>query len=75
MNTPELHFYYFLVGFYVHFIFSFNFLEDISPFVGPLFWTSSDVCPGFLACALFFRFTCGATPADCIEVSMAAEPF
>ena len=23
----------------------------------------------------FLRFTCGATPDDCIEVSMAAEPF
>ena len=60
-------------------------------FVGPLialFWTSGDVCPGFqsqggfprLHASLpvhnrFLRFTSGATPADCIEVSMAAEPF
>ena len=50
----------------------------------PLFWTSGDVCPGFqsqggpLACFLtcgILRFTSGVTPADCIEVSMAAEPF
>ena len=27
------------------------------------------------ACNEFLRFTSGATPADCIEVSMAAEPF
>ena len=42
----------------------------------PLFRTS-DVCPGFqsqgrfLTCTLSC-FTSGATPADCIEVSMAA---
>ena len=50
----------------------------------PLFWTSGDICPGFqskggsLACFLtcvVLRFTSGATPADCIEVSMAAKPF
>ena len=50
----------------------------------PLFWTSGDICPGFqsqggsLACCLtwvILRFTSGVTPADCIEVSMAAEPF
>ena len=50
----------------------------------PLFWTSGDVYPGFhsqggsLACFLacvIIRFTSGVTPADCIEVSMAAEPF
>ena len=50
----------------------------------PLFWTSGDVCSGFqcqdgsLACFLacvILRFTSGVTPADCIEVSMAAEPF
>ena len=28
----------------------------------------------FLPCVIL-RFTSGATPADCIEVSMAAEPF
>ena len=50
-----------------------------------LFWTSGDVCPGFqsqvvsiftcfLACVIL-RFTSGATTADCIEVSMANEPF
>ena len=60
-------------------------------FVGPLvplFWTSGDVCPGFqsqggfprLHASLpahnrFLRFTSGVTPAGCIEVSMAAEPF
>ena len=50
----------------------------------PLFWTSGDVCPGLqnqgesLVCLLtcvILRFTSGATPADCIEVSMAAKPF
>ena len=50
----------------------------------PLFWTSGDVCPGFqskggsLVCFLtcvILRFTSGVTPADCIEVSMAAKPF
>ena len=51
----------------------------------PLFWTSGDVCPGFqsqggsfFACFLvcvILRFTSGATPADCTEVGMAAEPF
>ena len=29
----------------------------------------------FLACRLFLRFTSRVTPADCIEVSMAAKPF
>ena len=56
--------------------------------VGPLislFWTSGDNCGGFqsqggslacfLGCALYLRFTSGVTPADCIEVSMAAESF
>ena len=51
-------------------------------FVGPLiplFWTSGDVCPGFqsqacfLACTLFFRFTCAATPADLLKAGMAAR--
>ena len=54
----------------------------------PLFWTSGDVSPGFQsqgrslacmplspACNEFLRFTSCVTPADCIEVSMAAEPF
>ena len=50
----------------------------------PLFWTSGNVCPVFqsqggsfacfLACVIL-RFTSGVTPADCIEVSMAVEPF
>ena len=50
----------------------------------PLFWTSGDTCPGFqslggslfvcfLTCVIL-RFTSGATPADCTEVSMATEP-
>ena len=68
------------------FFFFLNFLEDISPFRGAtdtlvldfwwrLLWVSK---PGwipfacFLAC-IILRFTSGATPADCIEVSMAAE--
>ena len=58
-----------------------------SLFVGPLIpliWTSGDVCPGFqsqgesLACFLtcvILQITSGMTPADCIEVRMAAEPF
>ena len=50
----------------------------------PLFWTSGDVCPGFQsqggspACFLtwvILRFTSGATPTDCIGISMVAEPF
>ena len=50
----------------------------------PLFWTSGDICPGFqsqdgsLVCflvCLILRFTSGVTLTDCIEVSMAAEPF
>ena len=50
----------------------------------PLFWTSGDVCPGFrsqggslvcfLACVIL-RFTSGATPDDCIGISMADKPF
>ena len=59
------------------------FLFFLGPLI-PLLWTSGDVCPGFqsqggsLACFLtcvFLRCTSGATPADCIEVNMAAEPF
>ena len=66
----------------------FKFLEDINPFRGAtdipvldfwwcLPWVSKPgwipfVC--FLAC-MILRFTSGAMPADCIEVSMAAEPF
>ena len=54
--------------------------------MGPLiilFSTSGDDCPGFqsqggyLVCFLtcvILGFTSGATPAECIEVSMAAEP-
>ena len=61
---------------------------DISPFVGPLiplFWTSvpwvskpgqvhsmSDSSP---ACNGFLRFSSGATPADLMTASWAAEPF
>ena len=60
-------------------------------FVGPLkllFWTSGDICPMFqsqggfphLHASLpmhnrFLRFTSGATPADLLMASMAAEPF
>ena len=67
--------------------FSLTILEDIGPFRGAtvtLFWTSGDVCPGFksqggsLTCCLnsvILRFTSGATPADCMRVNMAAEPF
>ena len=66
----------------------FNFREIQVLYVGSLitlFWTSGDVCHGFqsqggflacfLVCALFLRFTSDVTPADYIEVSMAAEPF
>ena len=55
----------------------------------PLFWTSGNVSLGFKArvdpslacfeflfvCNEFLRFTSGATPADCIEVNMAAKLF
>ena len=50
----------------------------------PLFWTPGYVCPGFqsqgrsFACffaCVILRFTSSAAPTDCIEVSMAAEPF
>ena len=60
-----------------------NFLEDISAFRGATD-TPVDVCPGFesqggfLACFLtcvILRLTFSVTPADCIEYSMAAEPF
>ena len=56
-------------------------------FVGPLiplFCTSGDFCPGLksqggsLVCFLtsvILRFTSGVTPADCIEVSIAAKSF
>ena len=68
-----------------------NFLEDISPFRGATdtlvldFWQCHPWVskPGWIPhlCALlptcneFPRFTSGVTPANCIEVSMAAEPF
>ena len=48
----------------------------------PLFWTSVDVCPGFLnqislarflACALLLRFTSGAAPANLLTAGMAAR--
>ena len=61
-----------------------NFFEDISPFHGATDTPVLDFCPGFqsqggslvcfLACVIL-RFTSGATPADCIEVSLAAKPF
>ena len=50
----------------------------------PLSSTSGDICPGFqsqdgsLVCVfacLILRFISGATPADCVEVSMVAKPF
>ena len=61
-------------------------LEGISPFCGatePLFWTSSDVCPGFqshggsFSCVLpclhgFLRFTSGATPTDLLKIYVEA---
>ena len=48
-----------------------------------LFWTSVDICPWFqsqdgsLACMLSWLHVIpqGETPADCIVVSMSAEPF
>ena len=49
-----------------------------------LIYTSGDICSGFqsqggsLACfftCVILRFTSNAIPADCIEISMAAEPF
>ena len=75
----------------IRFFFLFKFLEDISPFRGAtdtpgldfwwhLPWVSK---PGWIphlhallpARNEFLRFSSGATPADCIQVSMAAEPF
>ena len=62
-------------------------LEDLSPFCGAIdtpVLDYGDVCPGFqsqgrsLTCFLtcvILRFTSGVTPADCIEVSMAAKSF
>ena len=60
-------------------------------FVGPLiplFWTSGDICPGFQrqsgspylhasspVCNNILRFTSGATPANLLASSMAAELF
>ena len=58
-------------------------------FVGPLiplFWTSSDICPGFQrqsphlhtlspVCNGFLRFTSGATPAYLLMASMAVDAF
>ena len=68
-----------------------NYLEDISPFRGAtdtpvlnfwwrLPWVSRPgwiphLCALLPACNEFLRFISGATPANCIEVSMAAEPF
>ena len=63
-------------------------LEDTSPFCGAndtpvldfwwcLPWVESQggyLCCTFLACVIL-RFTSGATPADCVEISMAAKPF
>ena len=54
-------------------------LSSVEPLI-PLFWTSGDICPGFQSIVCFFtyvilRFTSGVTPADCIEVSMAAKLF
>ena len=60
----------------------------IGPLI-PLFWTSERSTPlGFTSqvvslicealsptCNEFLRFISGVTPVDCIEVSMAAEPF
>ena len=58
----------------------------MSPFLGPLitlFWPSGDFCPRFQsrllalspACNRILRFTSGATPADLLGASMAAESF
>ena len=67
--------------------FIFKNFEDISPFRGATDNTVLDFwwyCPQFqsqggsLACFLtcvILRFTSAVTPADCIEVSMTAEPF
>ena len=62
-------------------------LDDISPFCGlliPLFWTSHEVCPGFLsqsrfpclhplspACQRFLIFTSGVTPANLLVTSIS----
>ena len=69
----------------------FQFLENISPFSGSIdtpILTSGDICPRFQnggrfphLCPwlpthnIFLRFTSGATPAELLASSMAAEPF
>ena len=73
---------------FFYFFFCSKFLEDISPFLGAsdtpvldFWWRLSWVSkPGWIPFACFLayvilRFTSGATPADCIEVRMAAKPF
>ena len=67
-----------------NFVFFFlKFLEDISPFRGatdtPVL-ASGDACPRFQSqggslFACFLKFTSGATPADCIEVSSSLTRF
>ena len=56
----------------------------VEPLIPPILETSGDVCPRFqsedgsFACFLvcvILSFTSGVTPADCIEVSMAAKTF
>ena len=58
--------------------FFFIFLEDISPFCGPLvplFWTSGDICPGFqsqggsLACFL----ACGIPSYETHSIIMSTK--
>ena len=53
--------------------------------MGLLFWTSSDICPGFqsqdgfpslhASLSVCNRFNSGVTPADLLVASMAAQPF
>ena len=68
-----------------------NFWRTSVHFLGPLiplFWTSGDICPRFQNRGgfphlypqlpthnIFLRFTSGATPAELLASSMAAEPF
>ena len=64
------------------FLFFSTFLDDTSPFVGPLitlFWTSGDVFSGFqrwipsLACFVVFVVISSETPADHLAAYIVVE--
>ena len=88
-NTSYLKLWFPKLCFFVELFFFLKFLEDMSPFCGAtdtpvldFWWCLSWVSkPGLIprlralspVCHEFLRFTSGATPADCIEVGMAAS--